>query len=51
MVPAGVVPYLDLSRFQSRYGEVVTSHPPFGQAVQVALGLIAALLLMVFFPF
>ena len=47
----GVVPYLDLSRFQSRYGEVVTSHPPFGQAVQVALGLIAALLLMIFFPF
>ncbi len=47
----GVAPYLDLSRFQSRYGEVVTSHPPFGQAVQVALGLMAALLLMTVFPF
>jgi hypothetical protein len=47
----GVAPYLDLSRFQSRYGEVVTSHPPFGQAVQVALGLLGALLLMAFSPF
>ncbi len=47
----GVAPYLDLARFQSRYGEVVTSHPPFGQAVQVALGLLAALLLMIFLPF
>ncbi len=47
----GVAPYLDLSRFQSRYGEVVTSHPAFGQAVQVALGLMAALLLMTVFPF
>jgi cytochrome c-type biogenesis protein CcmH/NrfF len=46
-----VAPYLDLSRFQSRYGEVVTSHPPFGQAVQVALGLLGALLLMAFSPF
>jgi hypothetical protein len=47
----GIAPYLDLSRFQSRYGEVVTSHPAFGQAVQVALGLMAALLLMTVFPF
>ncbi len=47
----GLAPYLDLSRFQSRSGKVMTSHPAFGQAVQVALGLLAALLLMTLSPF
>ncbi len=47
----GAVPYLDLARFQSRSGKVVTSHPAFGQALQVALGLMAALLLITLSPF
>ncbi|WP_414404319.1 M48 family metalloprotease [Synechococcus sp. H70.2] len=47
----GAVPYLDLARFQSRSGKVVTSHPAFGQALQVALGLMAALLVITLSPF
>ncbi len=42
----GVAPYMDLARFQTRYGPLITSYHPFWQAAWAVLILIIALLLV-----
>jgi len=44
----GVAPYLDLARFQTRYGQLITSYHPFWQAMWAVLLLVVALLVMLF---
>jgi Zn-dependent protease with chaperone function len=44
----GVAPYLDLARFQSRHGQLITSYHPFWQAMWAVLLLVVALLVMLF---
>lgn len=44
----GVAPYLDLARFQTRHGQLITSYHPFWQAMWAVLLLVVALLVMLF---
>jgi len=45
----GVAPYLDLARFQTCHGQLLTSYHPFWQAVWAVLLLMVALLVMLLF--